>query len=56
MIIQDIHCNIYDRIRTEEVIHSLKETVEKYGKPRKILVDNDKRLRKNLKNGARKKA
>ena len=39
-----LHCDIYDRIKTEDVIHSLKNTIEKYGKPKKILVDNDKRF------------
>ena len=39
-----LHCNIYDRIKTEDVIHSLKETIEKYGRSKKILVDNDKKF------------
>ncbi|MCD6573327.1 MAG: transposase family protein, partial [Thermoplasmata archaeon] len=39
-----LHCSICDRIGTEEVIYSLKNAIEKYGKPKKILVDNDKRF------------
>ncbi|MCD6171565.1 MAG: hypothetical protein J7J36_04025, partial [Thermoplasmata archaeon] len=34
------------KIKTEDVLYSSKETIEKYGKIEKILVDNDKRFAK----------
>ena len=49
-----LHCNIYDKIRTKDVIHSLKKTIEKYGKPRKILVDNDTRFAREFEKWCRK--
>ena len=39
-----LHCNIYERIKTEDVKQTLAATIEKYGKPEKLLVDNDKRF------------
>ena len=39
-----LHCNIYDKIKTDDVVQSLKRAIEKYGRPKKILVDNDKRF------------
>ncbi|MBC7129579.1 MAG: hypothetical protein H5T45_07690, partial [Thermoplasmatales archaeon] len=34
-----LHCNIYDRIKTEDVTHSLKETFEKWCKKEGIEVE-----------------